>query len=76
MSKKTCSLLAIVSNMTKIVQFDKGMGKIWGVSCKGVQCLIMVNEKKKQNKKILSLNFLIFASLPLKCTLFGAPIRF
>jgi len=46
MPKFFCSLSAIVSNMTKVAH--KGMGKIWGVSCKGVQCLVMVNEKKKK----------------------------
>jgi hypothetical protein len=25
----------------KIAQFDKGMEKIWGVGCKGIQCSMM-----------------------------------
>jgi hypothetical protein len=30
-SKKICSPPPNISNVTKVVQFNKGMGKIWGV---------------------------------------------
>jgi hypothetical protein len=46
---------------TKIGKFSKGRGKRWGVWCKGVQCLVMGELK---HIKILSLKFLIIASLP------------
>jgi hypothetical protein len=51
------------SNTTKIFQFDEGMGKTWGVQCKGVQCLVMTESKQI---RISSLRSLIFAALPLE----------
>jgi hypothetical protein len=49
--------------MQKIIQFDKKMGKRWGVCCKGVLCSMMGELK---HIKILSLKYLIIPSLPLK----------
>jgi len=40
-SKNICNLTFSSSNITKIAQFGKGMGKIWNVWCKGFQCLVM-----------------------------------
>jgi hypothetical protein len=35
-ARNICSHSTNNSNIAKIVQFNKGMGKIWGVWCKGV----------------------------------------
>jgi hypothetical protein len=59
-SKNICSPAPIVSNDVKFPQFDKRMGKIWGVWCKGIQCLVMGEFK---HIKISSLKYLIIASL-------------
>jgi hypothetical protein len=56
-SKNICNPPPITSNAIK---FDKGMGKIWGVWCKGIQCS-MIGELK--HIKISSLKSLIIASL-------------
>jgi hypothetical protein len=34
-------VFALASNAKKIAQFDKGIEKIWGVWCKGIQCSMM-----------------------------------
>jgi len=47
----------------KIAQFNKGMVKIWGVWCKGIQCSMMGELKQI---KISSLKPLIIASFPLE----------
>jgi hypothetical protein len=60
MFKNICNPPPNTSNATKIVQFDKGMKKIWGAQCKGVQCSMMGELKQI---KILSLKFFIVASL-------------
>jgi hypothetical protein len=62
----------------KMFNSIKKMGKIWGVWCKDVQCLMM---GKSNHIKILNLNFFIIISLPLEykkfCkALIGAPIKF
>jgi hypothetical protein len=46
-----------------VFQFGKGPGKIWGVWCKGVLCLVMSDLK---HNKISNLRSLIIASLPLE----------
>jgi hypothetical protein len=51
------------SNIAKICQFDKGVGKIWGVWCKGVQWQMMGDLKQI---RISSLRSLIIASFLLK----------
>jgi hypothetical protein len=45
-SKNICSPPSTTSNAVQIAQFGKGMGKIWGVWCKGAQCL-MTSEFKQ-----------------------------
>jgi hypothetical protein len=40
-SKNICSSSPNASKAAKISQFSKGMGKIWGVWCKEVQCSMM-----------------------------------
>jgi hypothetical protein len=65
-------------NVTKIVEFDKGMWEIWGVWCKKVQFSTM---SELTQIRILSLKALIATSLPLKSkksfiALISAPIRF
>ncbi len=62
-SNNICNLRLITSNIVNIAQFGKGMVKIWGVWCKGVQCLVIGELKWIRTS---SLKSLIVASLPLE----------
>jgi hypothetical protein len=77
-SKNICSPSPSTSNIKKIAQFHKRMGKIWGVWWKGVQGL-MISEL--QHIKILSLKSSILYFCLQKTNKFykalvGTPIRF
>ncbi len=61
-SKNICnSSPTTASNVAKIVQFGKAMGKIWGVWCKGVQYVIL--QKFSSHP---SLDIYFFATPPIK----------
>jgi hypothetical protein len=48
--------------IANISQFDKGMGKIWCVWCKGVQCLVMGEFKQIKIWSLKYFDHCIFAS--------------
>jgi hypothetical protein len=45
-SKNICNPSPSAFNVTKNVQYDKKLQKIWNIWCKGVQCLV-INELKQ-----------------------------
>jgi len=60
-SHNICSPPSSPSNIAKIVEFNKRMGKIWGVWWNGVWCLVMAEIK---HIWISKLKLLIITSLP------------
>ncbi len=77
-SNNICSLPLIASNIVNVVQFGKGMVKIWGVWCKGVQCLVIGELKwiRTSSLKSYSLHLCLWNRKKFCKALVGAPIKF
>jgi len=64
-SKNICNSSPSISNVKKIAQFDKKMGKIWDVWCNVVQSL-MIGELKQIKISSLKCSIIAFLSLEYK----------